>query len=79
MDKDQAKQIRDLTPDTLCDFSPDPSEQPEAGWSAVGDDEDMHSNVLYAVASPGILKLWPWVNQVCRRLHRVSHTPLLTI
>ncbi|KAI0302674.1 voltage-gated chloride channel [Russula brevipes] len=60
---DQAKQIRDLTPDTLCDFSPDPSEQPEAGWSAVGDDEDMHSNVLYAVASPGILKLWPWVNQ----------------
>ena len=24
----------------------------------------MESNVLYAVAAPGILKLWPWVNQV---------------
>lgn len=24
----------------------------------------MESNVRYAVAVPGILKLWPWVNQV---------------
>lgn len=56
--------MRDLTPDTLCTFSPDPSEQPDARWSAVGNDEDMEANVLYAVATPGILKLWPWVNQV---------------
>lgn len=32
----------------------------------------MESNVLYAVASPGILRLWPWVNQVCYRLLRMS-------
>jgi hypothetical protein len=57
--------MRDLTPDTLCTFSPDPSEQPDARWSAVGNDEDMEADVLYAVATPGILKLWPWVNQVC--------------
>ncbi|KAF8499678.1 voltage-gated chloride channel [Russula emetica] len=60
---DEAKRMRDLTPDTLCTFSPDPSEQPDARWSAVGNDEDMEANVLYAVATPGILKLWPWVNQ----------------
>ncbi|KAH9978994.1 voltage-gated chloride channel [Lactifluus volemus] len=29
------------------------------GW----DDENMESNVLYAVSAPGVLKLWPWVNQ----------------
>jgi hypothetical protein len=61
----------DLTSDTLCTFSPDPSEQPDARWSAVGNDEDMEANVLYAVATPGILKLWPWVNQVC---HCLQHT-----
>jgi hypothetical protein len=40
--------------------------------------------VLYAVASPGILKLWPWVNQVCHRRqltslffsHNTDQTPL---
>lgn len=63
--------MSDLTPDTLCTFSPDPSEQPDARWSAVGNDEDMEANVLYAVATPGILKLWPWVNQVC---HCLQHT-----
>ena len=65
--------MRDLSPDTLCTFSPDPSEQPNPRWSAVGSDEDMESNVRYAIASPGTLKLWPWVNQVCRRLRPVSH------
>jgi chloride channel 3/4/5 len=70
--KDQARQTRDLPPDTLCIFSPDPSEQPDARWSAVGDDEDMESNVLYAVAAPGVLKLWPWVNQVRDRPQRIS-------
>jgi chloride channel 3/4/5 len=64
--------MRDLTPDTLCIFSPDPSEQPDARWSAVGNDEDMEANMLYAVATPGILKLWPWVNQVCRCLQHPS-------
>lgn len=29
--------------------------------------------MLYAVASPGILRLWPWVNQVCLRPQRVSN------
>jgi hypothetical protein len=37
----------------------------------------MESNVRYAVAVPGILKLWPWVNQV-RHYHfavlRIRHT-----
>lgn len=33
----------------------------------------MESNVLYAVASPGILRLWPWVNQVCFLPQRVSN------
>jgi len=61
----------DLMPDTLCTFSPDPSEQPDVRWSAVGNDDDMEANVLYAVATPGILKLWPWVNQVC---HCLQHT-----
>lgn len=58
----------DLQPDTLCTFSPDPAEQLDARWSAIGSDEDMESNVRYAVATPGILKLWPWVNQVCLSL-----------
>ena len=61
----------DLTSDTICTFSPAPSEQPDARWSAVGNDEDMEADVLYAVATPGILKLWPWVNQVC---HCLQHT-----
>ncbi|KAI0001275.1 voltage-gated chloride channel [Russula compacta] len=60
---DEIKRIHDLSPDILCTFSPDPSEQPDARWSAVENEEDMESNVLYAVASPGVLKLWPWVNQ----------------
>ncbi|KAH9083912.1 voltage-gated chloride channel [Lactarius deliciosus] len=47
----QAKQLLDLPPDTLCIFSPDPAEQPDARWSAIGSDEDTESN------------LWPWVNQ----------------
>lgn len=42
------------------------------------------SNVQNAVASPGVLKLWPWVNQVCGRLasvyasftHNANQTPL---
>lgn len=63
--------MRVLTPDTLCTFSPDPSEQPDTRWSAVANDEDMEANVLYAVATPGTLKLWPWVNQVC---HSLQHT-----
>jgi hypothetical protein len=67
--------MRDLTPDTLCTFSPDPSEQPDARWSAVGNDEDMEANVLYAIATPGILKLWPWVNQVCHCLQHTSAFP----
>ncbi|KAH9040179.1 voltage-gated chloride channel [Lactarius pseudohatsudake] len=58
-----SKTAPDLPPDTLCTFSPDPAEQPDARWSAIGSDEDMESNVRYAVATPGILKLWPWVNQ----------------
>jgi len=61
---DRAKQLADnLQPDTLCSFSPDPVEQPDARWSAICSDEDMESNVRYAVATPGILRLWPWVNQ----------------
>ncbi|KAH8993320.1 voltage-gated chloride channel [Lactarius hatsudake] len=60
---DQAKRLLDLPPDTLCTFSPDPAEQPDARWFAIGSYEDMESNVRYAVATPGILKLWPWVNQ----------------
>ncbi|KAH9058793.1 voltage-gated chloride channel [Lactarius vividus] len=60
---DQAKQLLDLSPDTLCNFSPDPAEQPDARWSAIGSDEDTESNVRYAVATAGVLKLWPWVNQ----------------
>ncbi len=64
--------MRDFTPDTTCSFSPDPLEQPDARWSAVGNDEDTEANVLYAVASPGILKLWPWVNQVGHRLQQIS-------
>ncbi|KAF8268629.1 voltage-gated chloride channel [Lactarius quietus] len=60
---DRAKQFADLQPDTICSFSPDPAEQPGARWSVISSDEDMLSNVRYAVATPGILKLWPWVNQ----------------
>ena len=36
--------------------------------------------MLYAVSSPGTLKFWPWVNQVCHippraaRIKNVSHT-----
>jgi hypothetical protein len=73
VDKDEAKRIRNLTPDTLCTFSPDPSEQQDARWLSIDNDEDMETNVLYAVASPGVLKLWPWVNQVCYLLqHNVT-------
>jgi len=60
---DHAKRIRDFRPDTLCTFSPDPSGQPDPRWAAIGSDEDMESNVRYATSSPGMLKLWPWVNQ----------------
>ncbi|KAI0268814.1 voltage-gated chloride channel [Gloeopeniophorella convolvens] len=60
---EQAKQIRDLPPDTLCTFTPEPSEQPEAGWTSLGSDEDLAAHVLHSVATSGVLKLWPWVNQ----------------
>ncbi len=62
---DRAKQLRDLQPDTLCTFSPNPAElQPDARWSPIVDDEEMETNARYAVSTPGVLKLWPWVNQV---------------
>ena len=64
MPTDRAKQLADLQPDTLCSFSPDPAEQPDPRWSAICSDEDMALNLGYAVATPGIVRLWPWVNQV---------------
>ncbi|KAI9507496.1 voltage-gated chloride channel [Russula earlei] len=58
-----AKRVHDLTRDVLCVFSPDPSDQPDARWSAVSTDQGMEPDALYVVDSPGTLKLWPCVNQ----------------
>ncbi|KAA1471841.1 voltage-gated chloride channel [Dentipellis sp. KUC8613] len=60
---DRARRLEDLTPDILCQFVPDPSEQGDTNWSAIGIDEDVSANILHATATPGVLKIWPWVNQ----------------
>jgi chloride channel 3/4/5 len=51
---------------------PDAHEQVEQLWSAVGVDEESDEHVLYATATPGVLKLWPWANQVRPRRRRRS-------
>ncbi|TFY82449.1 hypothetical protein EWM64_g1559 [Hericium alpestre] len=60
---ERARRTQDLPPETVCWFVPDSSEQGNTLWSAIGIDEDVSVNIQHATATPGILKLWPWVNQ----------------
>ena len=38
-----------------------------AAGPAVGIDEDISMEIMQTTAAPDILKVWPWVNQVCSR------------
>ncbi|KAI0066005.1 voltage-gated chloride channel [Artomyces pyxidatus] len=60
---ERARKIEDLPPDTLCTFAPDPSDRTDSSWSAIGHHEDIARNIIYATETPGLLKIWPWVNQ----------------
>ncbi|EIM81266.1 voltage-gated chloride channel [Stereum hirsutum FP-91666 SS1] len=60
---EQARRLQDLPPDMICSFTPDTSSEQDAHWSAVGIDEDLAANIIFSTSTPGLLKLWPWVNQ----------------
>ncbi|KAI0047947.1 voltage-gated chloride channel [Auriscalpium vulgare] len=60
---EKARRMEELSPETVCAFIPDPAEQTGNSWSAAGLDEDFANNILEATATPGVLKIWAWVNQ----------------
>ena len=72
---DNARELGDISPDTLCSFMRDITEQGVPGLSdsspgpAIGIEEDVAEEIIVTTASSDILKFWPWVNQV---LHSIA-------
>lgn len=66
--------VQDIRRDTPVTFTSDSEDQLEAEFSgmtagpAVGIDEDISMEIMETTATPDILKVWPWVNQVCHAL-----------
>ena len=62
--------MQDIRPDTPVSFASDSEDQAEVEFSgvaaapAVGIDEDISMEIMETTATPDVLKLWPWVNQV---------------
>ena len=63
--------MQDIHPYTPVSFETDEEDREEvemggvAAGPAVGVDEDISTEIMETTATPDILKLWPWVNQVC--------------
>ena len=72
---DKARSIQDVRPDTPISFEADVEDLEDvdlagvAAAPAVGIDEDISMEIMETTAAPDVLKLWPWVNQVCRASH----------
>ena len=67
---DKARKLQGVSSDTPCSFVPDEHEHQDVAFSGlaagpgVSMDEDLSMEMLETTASPDVLKLWPWVNQV---------------
>ena len=67
---DKARKLQGVSSDTPCSFVPDEHEHQDVAFSGlaagpgVSMDEDLSMEMLETTASPDVLKLWPWINQV---------------
>lgn len=67
---DKAKDYQDVQAGTPVSFAPDAEDEEEAEFSgmasgpAVGIDDELSLEIMETTATPDVLKLWPWVNQV---------------
>ena len=72
---DRARRVQNISSTTPCSFASDQDDHDQiefqvdfpgmATGPAVGIDEDISMEILETTATPGVLKFWPWVNQVC--------------
>lgn len=68
---EKARRVQEVHPYTPVSFETDTEDREEvemagvAAGPAVGIDEDISMEIIETTATPDILKLWPWVNQVC--------------
>ncbi|KAH8107789.1 chloride channel [Cristinia sonorae] len=67
---ERVRRIHDVTANTPCSFATEETEDRDdvefSGMGAapgVGMEEDVADEIIDAIASPDIVKLWPWVNQ----------------
>lgn len=80
---DKARRVQNISSTTPCSFASDQDDHIQiefqvdfpgmATGPAVGIDEDISMEILETTATPGVLKFWPWVNQV-RPLYLTLHT-----
>ena len=69
--EDRAKRYYGATGSTRCSFYCDPTEHDRediatlATGPAVGIEDEAFTRVMSESATPELLELWPWVNQVC--------------
>lgn len=71
---DKARRVQNISFTTPCSFASDQDDHIQiefqvdfpgmATGPAVGIDEDISMEILETTATPGVLKFWPWVNQV---------------
>lgn len=67
---DKARKVQDVRPNTPVSFASDSEDHEEvelsgiAAGPAVGIDEDISMEIMETTATPDVLKMWPWVNQV---------------
>lgn len=67
---DKARDYQDVQAGTPVSFAPDAEDEEEAEFSgmasgpAVGIDDELSLEIMETTATPDVLKLWPWVNQV---------------
>ena len=72
---EKARKMQDIHPYTPVSFEADDEDREEVEMGgvtagpAVGVDEDISTEIMETTATPDILKLWPWVNQVCQAPH----------
>ena len=67
---DKARRTRGTSPDTPCSFYAEATDHDRediatlATGPAIGIDDEAFTRVMQESASPEVLELWPWVNQV---------------
>ena len=72
---EKARKVQEVHPYTPVSFETDTEDREEvemagvAAGPAVGTDEEISMEIMETTATPDILKLWPWVNQVPLHLY----------